>query len=85
MLTFIFTYRFHLHVNVRYQALKSRAAKAGGLRIRGGTLLLAVFAALGTQLLTAPLDVSSTHAQLCRQPLRTIFMRILKTEGSAPT
>ncbi|CDJ64091.1 methionyl-tRNA formyltransferase, putative [Eimeria necatrix] len=64
-----------------YQALKSRAAKAGGLRIRGGTLLLAVFAALGTQLLTAPLDVSSTHAQLCRQPLRTIFMRILKTEG----
>ncbi|OEH79531.1 putative methionyl-tRNA formyltransferase [Cyclospora cayetanensis] len=64
-----------------YQALKSRAAKRFGSLGTAGTLLMAVLAALGTQLLTAPLDVTSTHAQLCRLPLRTIFLRILRTEG----
>lgn len=68
----------------RYQALKSRAAKSQGSIGTASTLLLAVLAALGTQLLTAPLDVTSTHAQLCRLPLRTIFMRILRTEGLLP-
>ncbi|KAL8272538.1 hypothetical protein Esti_003537 [Eimeria stiedai] len=64
-----------------YQALKSRAAKSQVTMTTVNTLLLAVLAAFGTQLLTAPLDVTSTHAQLCRLPLRTIFMRILRTEG----
>lgn len=65
-----------------YQALKSRSAnKVQGSIGTASTLLLAVLAAFGTQLLTAPLDVTSTHAQLSRLPLRTIFMRILRTEG----
>ncbi|XP_026191585.1 uncharacterized protein LOC34622021 [Cyclospora cayetanensis] len=62
-----------------------RAAKRFGSLGTAGTLLMAVLAALGTQLLTAPLDVTSTHAQLCRLPLRTIFLRILRTEGDAST
>ncbi|KAL8435760.1 hypothetical protein ACSSS7_002242 [Eimeria intestinalis] len=66
-----------------YQALKSRAAKSQVTMTTVNTLLLAVLAAFGTQLLTAPLDVTSTHAQLCRLPLRTIFMRILRTEVMA--
>ncbi|KAL8439895.1 hypothetical protein Efla_006514 [Eimeria flavescens] len=64
-----------------YQALKTRAAKSHASMVTANTLLLAILAALGTQLLTAPLDVTSTHAQLCRLPLRTIFLRILRKEG----